>query len=127
MDIRITEPSRYFRATGGGAGLNFDHLCSHGKPAISLHLLSGHGDDSDDIAILLPTCAAPALFGAAIAYVEACHGTAAGEEFMAELLAGKERAAQVLQQRQADYEASAQACCQASFFTQGREHTCRRT
>ncbi|WP_406157691.1 hypothetical protein [Streptomyces canus] len=127
MEIRNTEPSRYFHATGGGAGLNFDHPCGHGKPALSLHLLGEHGDSSDDIGILLPSCAAPALFGAAIAYIEACHGSAAGEEFMAELLAGKERAAQVLEKRRADYEASMRACCQAGFFTQGREHTCRST
>jgi hypothetical protein len=125
MEIRNTEPSRIFRATDGGAGLDFEHPCAHGSPAVSLHLFSKQGDATEDVAVLIPTCVAPSLFGAAIAYIEACHGSAAGEEFLADIVAGKERAAKILAKRRAQYEAAAQACCQAGFFSQGREHTCR--
>lgn len=125
MDIRNTEPSRLFRATGGGAGLNFDHPCAHGSPAVSLYLVSEQNDTTEDIGILIPVCVAPGLFGAVVAFVEACHGQAAGEEFLEDLLAGKGRTARLLESRRVQHEGAQRACCEAGFFTQGREHTCQ--
>lgn len=124
MQIKLTEPSRFFLVTGGGAGLNFDHPCAHGRPAISFHLLSNRHGQADDLGLLLPSCSAPSLFGAALAYFTACHGEEAGEMFLAELLAARDEAAALLTSRRAAYEAAEEACCQASVFTGGREHTC---
>ncbi|MET7475109.1 hypothetical protein ABZT17_12215 [Streptomyces sp. NPDC005648] len=125
MEIRNSEPSRLFRATNGGAGLNFEHPCSHGMAAVSFHLLGQTEDGTeDDIGILLPTCSAPAIFGAALAYIEAAYGNDAGEEFLAVMHASRDQAAAMLAARRAQYEAAGRACCQAGFFTQGREHTC---
>ncbi|MFC8521144.1 hypothetical protein [Streptomyces sp. NPDC057257] len=128
MEIRNSEPSRLFHATNGGAGINFSHPCSHGMAALSLHLY-GHQQDgtTEDIGILLPSCAAPGLFGAALAYFEAAYGSEAGEEFLQQMQAAKDQAAEMLATRRAQYEKAQRACCQAGFFTQGREHTCHPT
>lgn len=128
MEIRNSEPSRLFHATNGGAGLDFNHPCSHDMAALSLHLFSHHQDGTtEDIGILLPSCAAPSLFGAALAYLEAAYGHEAGEEFLKEMHAAKDHAAEILADRIAQYAQAHRACCQAGFFTQGREHTCRPT
>lgn len=125
MEIRHTDPSRLFVATNGGAGLNFDHPCAHGIPAVSLHLFSHHHGTSEDIGILLPSCVAPSLFGAAIAYVQAACGSETAEQFIADLLTAKEQALEVLAARRAKWDAVQAACCEAGFRTQGREHTCQ--
>jgi len=124
MDIRATPPSRTFITTEAGAGLNFDHPCAHGNPSLSLHLISEQEDTTEDLGVVLPVCAAAALFGAALANVQAAHGSAAAEEFVADMLAFKERAAAALVARLARFKEAQEACCQAGAFTQGREHTC---
>ncbi|MEU9661880.1 hypothetical protein [Streptomyces chartreusis] len=125
MDIRAVEPSRTFITTEAGAGLNFDHPCGHGNPSISLHLFSEQEDATEDIAVILPACAATALFGAAIANIEAVHGSEAAEDFVADMIAAKQEAAAAIADRLARLKAAEQACCQAGALTQGREHTCR--
>ncbi|WP_073946490.1 hypothetical protein [Streptomyces kebangsaanensis] len=127
MDIRFTEPSRVFRTTNGGAGLSFEHPCNHGSPALSFHLFSEHDGITEDIAILLPACAAPHLFGAALAYLEAAQGSGVGQQFIEDMLAARDRSAQLLAAKRAEYEAASAACCEAGYRTQGREHTCRGT
>jgi hypothetical protein len=127
MEIRNTEPSRIFHATGGGAGLDFDHFCSHGSPAISFHLLSEHGGGSDDIGILLPSCAAPALFGAALACIKAHSGSAAADEFVREMFSACDEAVTQIETRVAEHKEALHACCEAGYRTQGREHTCPRS
>lgn len=127
MEIRNTDPSRLFLVTKGGAGLSFEHRCSHGGPAISLHLFSERNGTSEDIGVLLPTCIAPSLFGGVLAFLESAHGTEAADEFMEDMLAAKERTLQLITARRERMEAAEQACCQAGFYTQGREHTCRPT
>ncbi|MFE7236126.1 hypothetical protein ACFVAF_37040 [Streptomyces sp. NPDC057596] len=127
MDIRITEPSRIFRATSGGAGLNAEYRCSDGSPSLSFHLFSEHDGTTEDIAVLLPACVAPRLVGAALAYLEAAQGTEAGEQFVQALLATRDRSAQLLAAERAEHEAASAACCEAGYRTQGREHTCRGT
>ncbi|MFF9123207.1 hypothetical protein ACF09J_07895 [Streptomyces sp. NPDC014889] len=127
MEIRITEPSRVFRATSGGAGLNAEHRCSDGSPYLSFHLFSEHDGITEDIAVLLPSCVAPRLVGAALAYLEAAQGAEAGEQFVQALLAARDQSAQMLAAEMAAREAAAAACCEAGYRTQGREHTCRGT
>jgi hypothetical protein len=99
MEIRSTEPSRLFFVTKAGAGLSFEHPCAHGGPAISLHLFSERKGTSEDIGVLLPTCTDPSLFGAVLAFVEAVHGSEAGEEFLQDMLAAKDRTMQALTSR----------------------------
>ncbi|MFJ2717457.1 hypothetical protein [Streptomyces sp. NPDC087437] len=127
MEFRITEPSRIFRATAGGAGLSFEHRCSEGGPSLSFHLFSEHDGTTEDVAVLLPACVAPHLFGAALAHLEAALGSEAGEQFVQALLATRDQSAQMLAADRAEREAAAAACCEAGYRTQGREHTCRGT
>ncbi|MEU6012055.1 hypothetical protein [Streptomyces sp. NPDC047453] len=127
MELRTTEPSRIFRATGGGAGLNAEYRCSDGSPYLSFHLFSEHDGTTEDIAVLLPSCVAPRLFGAALAYLEAAQGTEAGEQFVQALLATRDRSAQMIAADLAEREAASAACCEAGYRTQGHEHTCRGT
>lgn len=127
MEIRHTQPSRYFRATGGGAGLNDDHRCGHGQPSISLHLLSQHDGVSEDIGILLPVCVAPTLVGAALAYIHEALGSEMADEFVTALLAARDKAIPQIAAAAAAYRAADEACCEAGYRTQGREHTCGST
>lgn len=123
MQIKHTQPSRLFFATGGGAGVNPDFPCGHGNPALSLHLLSTHNGVKDDIGILLPVCMAPGLFGAALAFVHASTGAAAAEEFVTGMLASRDQALAHIRSAAAQQERAYRHCCQAGFLTQGREHT----
>ncbi|MEU4172142.1 hypothetical protein AB0F46_35325 [Streptomyces sp. NPDC026665] len=120
MDIRHTEYSRLFPVSYGGAGLNFDHPCGHGVPTISLHLFSEHGGTTEDIRVLLPTCAAPALFGAALAFVQAAVGAEAAEDFIAAMLAARDQGLKAIEGRKAQ----PRTRCEAGRHTEGREHTC---
>ncbi|MFB7597218.1 hypothetical protein [Streptomyces sp. NPDC056160] len=127
MEQRFTTPSRVFPVTGGGAGINANHRCSHDRPSVSFHLFSDLADSSEDIAFLIPTCAASALFGSALAYLEACEGQAAVDEFLEEMSAARKDAARLLTARAAQDQATKGACCEASVRTHGLEHTCRST
>jgi len=127
MEQSFRTPSRYFLTTSGGAGVNTDRRCSHGKPAVSFHLFSQLAGVDEDIAFLLPTCAAAPLFGAALAHLEACEGQAAADEFMTEMLAARDEAARILAARATQDQATKSACCEASVRTAGREHTCGRS
>lgn len=117
MDLRSPKPSRTFHVSYGGAGLNPDHRCNHGTPALSLHLFNTDGPTPEDIAFLIPLCIAPDLFGAALGYIEATLGSDLADEFLGRLTATRSKAARTLAARVA-------ACCEASFRTGGREHTC---
>ncbi|MDT7847243.1 hypothetical protein [Streptomyces justiciae] len=125
MELRHTEPSRVFVATGGGAGLNPNFPCGHGASAISLHLLSTIGGTTEDIGIILPRCAAAHLLGAALAYIKASDGQAAVDEFLAYMNKACDEASAELAGHAADHQAAKAACCEAGYRTQGREHTCR--
>ncbi|MER6531186.1 hypothetical protein [Streptomyces sp. NPDC001508] len=125
MEFRTTTPSRIFPATGGGAGLNFQRLCSHGTPTISMHLFSEHDDTGEDIGIILPTCAAPDLFGAALASIHVALGKDAADEFMQQLLNARDEGIEQFAAGLAERAAARAACCEAGFLTKGREHTCR--
>ncbi len=126
MHLRHTNPSRLFHVTGGGAGLDPTHTCAHGSPSVSFHLLSDHDGKSDDIGILLPMCAAPALFGAAVAFVDDAMGADEGDEFMASVQAAREHASRQITAAKTAKRAAAEACCEAGYRTQNREHTCDR-
>ncbi|MFI5685861.1 hypothetical protein [Streptomyces sp. NPDC051636] len=126
MHLRRITPSRRFLATNGGIGLTFNHLCSHGSPLLSLHLFNEQNIPPEDIGILLPSCLAPDLFGAALAHIEASGGPAAAEEFLAQLLKAKERALETLATSQPEPRSPESPCCEAGFRTLGREHTCGR-
>lgn len=124
MDIRRTTPSRIFAATQAGAGLNFRHPCAHGDPSISLHFFSRGEDHVDDLGVLLPSCFAPDLFGAVLAYIEAIHGTQAGEKFLEEMLAAKSQGLERIEARSSQYdEARGFRCCTAASLTRGADHT----
>ncbi|MFF9285440.1 hypothetical protein [Streptomyces griseosporeus] len=125
MNIMHTQPSRLFIATGGGAGLNPDFPCGHGTAALSLHLLSQHGEVSEDIGIILPRCAAAGLIGGALAYIAAAEGAAAADAFLADVDAAYEKATREVKAYMADQEAAQAACCEAGYRSQGREHTCQ--
>ncbi|MFF3928611.1 hypothetical protein [Streptomyces hirsutus] len=125
MEIRITEPSRLFAVTRSGAGLSFEHPCTHGAPALSLHLFSEQGETTEDIGVLLPTCVAPDLFGAALAFVKAGLGADAADQFVTDMLAACDEATERIDARRAEHKAVHDACCEAGFRTGGSEHTCR--
>ncbi|WP_328439327.1 hypothetical protein OHA71_23605 [Streptomyces sp. NBC_00444] len=127
MEIVRTTPSKLFFVTGGGAALNFTAMCGHGDPVISLHLFSSDTDTVDDLGVFLPACIAPDLFGMALGYVEAVHGTDAGRKFLDTMLARKDKSLTALSERRASYEAARPACCTAAVFTHGADHTCGRT
>lgn len=128
MEIRHTEPSRFFVATGGGAGLSPDFpSCSHGTSAISLHLTSSIGGTHDDLGVILPQCAAASLLGAALAYIHAVDGQDAHDEFLASMTKAYDEASAQIAKHAADDEAARATCCEAGYRTQGREHTCRAT
>lgn len=124
MDIRVTQPGRTFITTDAGAGLNFEVPCTHGNPSLSLHLISEQEDTTEDLAVVLPVCAAATLFGMALANVQVTHGAEAAEEFLTDMLAAKEQAAAAITARLARFKKAREACCQAGAFTEGREHTC---
>ncbi len=126
MDISHTPPSRRFYATGGGAGLSSDHPCRHGNPAISLHLTSNRDGSAEDIGILLPSCMAPQLFGAALAFIQVYSGSDAADEFVTSMLAFRDRALPAVAENRAELRAQGRGCCEAGFRTGGREHTCGR-
>ena len=125
MKIKHTDPSRTFVATGGGAGLNPDFPCGHGTSAVSLHLTSHIGNTSDDIGVIIPRCATAALIGAALAYIEATDGQAAADDFLEDMNKARDEASREIKALLANHEAAAAACCEAGYFTQGREHTCQ--
>ncbi|MGI5408680.1 hypothetical protein ACQEV9_18035 [Streptomyces chartreusis] len=125
MHIRRSEPSRLFITEEAGAGLNSELRCEHGAPSLSLHLYGrADGGPVEDLGVLLPMCRAQQLLGAVLAQVEVTQGRDAVDEFVAGLLAAKEEGVRVLEQRFAQHQAAQQACCEASVFTNGREHTC---
>ncbi|MEU8555916.1 hypothetical protein AB0C80_18270 [Streptomyces anthocyanicus] len=124
MHLRHTEPSRTFHVTGGGAGISLRHPCEHGQPAVSLHLFSQSNGRSDDIGILMPMCTAPGLFGAVIAFIDEAMGTEAGDDFLATIQKSRDAAARQIAHGKAERRATAEACCEAGYRTQGREHTC---
>ncbi|MGW0795143.1 hypothetical protein [Streptomyces sp. NPDC002692] len=126
MKIQRLKPRRIFTATGGGVGVLDDQRCGHGGPILTFHLFSrlpGHA--RDDLGVLMPECVASQLFGAALAYVQAEEGEAAGERFLAEVLSARDQALEQLTAFQAQEDAHARACCEAGSRTGGREHTCR--
>ncbi|MEU2780577.1 hypothetical protein [Streptomyces sp. NPDC007110] len=124
MHIR-RDPSRLLITEEAGAGLNFEMRCEHGTPSLSLHLYGrANGGPVEDLGVLLPLCRTQELLGAALAQIEVTQGSGAVDEFVAGLLAAKEEGVRVLEQRFAQHQAAQQACCEASVFTDGREHTC---
>lgn len=126
MDISDTPPSRRFYVTGGGAGLSSDYPCSHGNPAVSLHLTSDLDGTTEDIGILLPSCMAPQLFGAALAFIQVYSGSDAADEFVTSMLAFRDQALPTVAEHRTTLRAQGRGCCEAGFRTGGREHTCRR-
>ncbi|MCM8548946.1 hypothetical protein [Streptomyces sp. STCH 565 A] len=127
MHLRRTQPSRIFHVTGGGAGIDPTHPCDHGTPAMSFHLFSEQGDQSEDIGIVLPMCSAPALFGAAVAFIDEVMGSEEGDRFMAAVESAREQAGQRIADGKVSLHAAENACCEAGYRSQGREHTCRPT
>lgn len=126
MEIRQVDPNnKEFLATGGGAGLTFEHLCEHGTPSLAMHLVSEQTADTEELDVVIATCGAAGLFGAAIGFIQAALGSDAADEFLTDVLAARDNAARLLAERRATFEAADKACCQAGFFTNGREHTCR--
>lgn len=119
MEIRSVPPARLFHVTNAGAGVDPDHRCGHGSPSVVLHLFSDHDGTPEDLGVLLPACAAPGLFGAAIAAVAASGGPAAAQGFISKMFSAYEEAGRAIAER-------VRACCEAGFRTAGREHTCGR-
>lgn len=122
MELRHSEPSETFIATGGGAGLSVDHTCAHGARSLSLHLL---GQDGKDLGVILPRCVAAGLVGAVLAYIGACEDERAIDDFLENITRGQALAAEQISRRLAERRAARSACCEAGHRTQGREHTCR--
>jgi hypothetical protein len=119
-------PAHRFVATRAGAGLDPDIRCEHGHPAVSLYLMTDASTPprppllAGDLQVLMPSCMAPQLFGAVLAFIRAERGTDAAEEFMQQMHAASDRAARSI----ADSVAQHRACCEAGSRTGGREHTC---
>ncbi|MFD5656967.1 hypothetical protein [Streptomyces hirsutus] len=124
MDIKRTEPSRLFFVTGGGAGIAPEFPCGHDRPSLSFHLFSQHGDTTEDIALVIPACAAAQLVGAALAFITHNVSEEAADQFLEEMHAARDKATRRLDAYQADTEAARAACCEAGARTQGLEHTC---
>ncbi|MFJ4322214.1 hypothetical protein ACIP3A_03710 [Streptomyces tricolor] len=127
MHISRNEPSGYFLATNGGIGMNFAHRCAHGSPALSLHLYDERDFPPKDIAILLYSCLAPQLFGAALAHMELAGGPETADEFVREMFEARDRAREALSAHLAERRAPDAPCCEAGARTRGREHTCSRS
>ncbi|MFE9935893.1 hypothetical protein [Streptomyces hirsutus] len=124
MDIKRTEPSRLFFVTGGGAGIAPEFPCGHGRASLSFHLFSQDGGTTEDIALVIPTCATAQLVGAALAFIQHSIGEEAAAQFLEEMHAARDKATRQLDAYQADPEAARAACCEAGVRTQGLEHTC---
>lgn len=119
------EPAQQFLATRGGAGLHHEDHCTHGHPALSLHLISEPKDPRDapeHLQVLMAQCFAPQLFGSALAFVRAGRGPDAADTFVSEMFTAYEEATKAVLAIQAE----GRACCEAAFNTRGREHTCGR-
>ncbi|MEU0459752.1 hypothetical protein ABZ322_44145 [Streptomyces sp. NPDC006129] len=127
MEIKHTDPSRFFVATSGGVGLDFDRLCAHGTPAVSFHLFSETAGTSEDLGVVLPSCVAARLFGSALAFIKVSGGSAAADEFVKDMLESCDATVPRLTAHAAEHAAAQRACCQAAHHTRGREHTCRDT
>ncbi|MGW2170370.1 hypothetical protein ACWC1C_07540 [Streptomyces sp. NPDC001705] len=127
MPLRRTEPSRIFHVTGGGAGLDPTHRCDHDSPAVSFHLFSEHHGRTEDIRIVMPMCGAPGFFGAAVAFIDEELGIDEGDKFMAAIQKAREQATRHIDRAKAAQRAAKDACCEAGYRTQGREHTCSTT
>ncbi|MFF5795761.1 hypothetical protein [Streptomyces albogriseolus] len=121
MHLRRTAPSEVFIVSGGGAGLVPELPCGHDLPSLSLHLF---GQGGKDVGIVIPTCGAAQLFGAAAAFLEVHVSEEAAADFVQQLT--EARAAAVCELRAAKQAAEA-ACCEAGLSSHGREHTCRNT
>ncbi|MET9140522.1 hypothetical protein [Streptomyces parvulus] len=126
MHLRRTEPSRIFHVTGGGAGLDPTHTCEHGSPSVSFHLFSEHHGRTEDICLVLSMCSSPGLFGAAVAFIDEALGSDEGDKFMAAIQKARELATREIDRAKAAQRAAEDACCEAGYRTQDREHTCGR-
>ncbi|OQQ16099.1 hypothetical protein B0675_02090 [Streptomyces sp. M41(2017)] len=127
MELRFIPPESPFRATRAGAGIGTGELCSHGAPLLALQFFNNENEKEDSTAVVLPACVAPQLFGAAIGLIGASGGVEAAESFVREMLTAANKTVSTVAAREAEQAEAATHCCEASYRTGGREHTCRST
>jgi hypothetical protein len=127
MELRLNnpDPSKSFHAKRAGAGLCRVHRCSHGSPSISLHFFNAQDGKEVDLGVLLPACVAPQLFGAVIALIEASGGPEVSDSFVKRMFAAAEETSRTVAARLTEREEARKHCCEASYRTGGREHTCK--
>lgn len=116
-----------YQADNAGVSLVDASRCEHGDPAFAITFPGRWLGKTpaeglpDPLTVIVARCTASHAVGAFLAFLLGTEGPEAADAFMDEVRATAEELTPAIHHMHT----TGQGCCEASYRTQGREHTCK--